>query len=236
MSWEEQRDSLWEHLVAKGSVVDLTAPAVSLARGQRITDALRGFFGNTQIENLWLPYFCLSSNLSRGEMTVHDRGPLWKALRASVSIPGLFPPVRSEEGDILVDGAVMNNLPVDVMESFFDGGTIIAVNLKGSATLPSLGLSETGVLSGWGPLARRFNPLAESAELPGIVDVLLRSTETGNALAAKRLEREADVVLHPEVAEFGLLAFEELDSVIEAGYRYAIKELPQHEDTLKRLL
>lgn len=236
LSWEEQRDSLWEHLVSKGSVVDLTAPAVSLARGQRITDTLRGFFGDTQIENLWLPYFCLSSNLSRGELTVHDRGPLWKALRASVSIPGLFPPVRSEEGDILVDGAVMNNLPVDIMDSFFDGGTIIAVNLKGSATLPSLDLSETGVLSGWGPLARRFNPLADSAELPGIVDVLLRSTETGNVLAAKRLERDADVVLHPEVAEFGLLAFEELDRVIEAGYRYAIKELPHHEETLKRLL
>jgi predicted acylesterase/phospholipase RssA len=50
------------------------------------------------------------------------------------------------------------------------------------------------------------------------------------------MEREADVVLHPEVAEFGLLAFEELDRVIEAGYRYAIKELPQHEDLLRRLL
>ena len=157
-------------------------------------------------------------------------------MRASVSIPGLWPPVHSEEGDILVDGGVMNNLPVDVMQTFYDGGVIIAVNLKGTSSLPSFGLSETGVMSGWGPMARRFNPLAETPELPGIVDILLRSTETGNVLAAKRMEREADVVLHPDVAEFGLLDFEQLDPVIEAGYRYAIKELPAHEALLKGLL
>jgi predicted acylesterase/phospholipase RssA/CRP-like cAMP-binding protein len=235
-SWEDQRDSLWQNLSSKGSVVDLTAPAVSLSRGQRVTTAIRAGFGDRLIENLWLPYFCLSSNLSRGEVTVHDRGPVWQAMRASVSIPGLWPPVRSEEGDILVDGGVMNNLPVDVMETFYDGGAIIAVNLKGTSSLPSVGLSDTGVMSGWGPMARRFNPLTESVELPGIVDVLLRSTETGNVLAAKRMESEADVVLHPDVAQFSLLAFEQLDSVIEAGYRYAIKELPAHEELLRRLL
>jgi len=235
-SWEEQRESLWQNLSSKGSVVDLTAPALSLSKGQRVTRAIRDGFGDRLIENLWLPYFCLSSNLSRGEVTVHDRGSVWQAMRASVSIPGLWPPVRSEEGDILVDGGVMNNLPVDVMETFYDGGAIIAVNLKGTSSLPSVGLSDTGVMSGWGPMARRFNPLTESVELPGIVDVLLRSTETGNVLAAKRMEREADVVLHPDVAQFSLLAFEELDPVIEAGYRYAIKELPEHEDLLKRLL
>ena len=235
-SWEEQRESLWEVLGSKGSIIDLTAPVVSLSRGQRVTRALRAASGDRLIENLWLPFFCLSSNLSRGEVTVHDRGSLWQALRASVSIPGLWPPVRSEEGDILVDGGVMNNLPVDVMQTFYDGGAIIAVNLRGTSSLPSGGLSETGVMSGWGPMARRFNPLAESAELPGIVDLLLRSTETGNVLAAKRMEREADVVLHPDVAAFGLLAFEQLDPVIEAGYRYAMQALPEHEAFLKRLL
>ncbi len=236
MGWEEQRDSLWEHLVSQGSVVDVTAPAVSLARGQRITNTLRGFFADIEIENLWLPYFCTSSDISVGRVVVHDRGPLWKALRASVSIPGLFPPVRSADGQILVDGSVMNNLPVDVMADFYDGGVIVAVNLKGSAPLPSAGLSDTGVLSGWGPLARRFNPLAEAAELPGIVDLLFRSTEIGHALSAKRMEDRADLVLHPDVSEFGLLAFEDLDRVIEAGYRYTLAELPSYEGIFKRLL
>lgn len=233
--WESQRDFLWEHLGSRGSVVDLTAPVVSLARGGRITERLRSFFGDSLIENLWRPFFCLSSNLSRGEVMIHDRGPVWKALRASVSIPGLFPPVRSDEGDILVDGAVMNNLPVDVMQDMFDPGYIIAVNLRGTATLPSSDLSDAGVLSGWSPMARRLNPVGGTAELPGIVDLLLRSTETGNVLAAKRNEQQADIVLHPDVAEFGLLAFDELDRVIEAGYRYAIRELEKSEALLAQM-
>jgi predicted acylesterase/phospholipase RssA len=234
MSWQEQRDSLWENLSSKGSVVDLTAPAISLSKGHRVTRAIRAVFNGKMIEDFWLPYFCLSSNLSRGEVTVHDRGSAWQAMRASISIPGLWPPVRSPEGDILVDGGVMNNLPVDVMESFFDGGKIIAVNLKGTASLASVGLSDTGVMSGWGPMARRFNPLADSGDLPGIVDILLRSTETGNVLAAKRMEKDADVVIHPEVAGFGLLAFEEFDHLLEVGYQAAAAELEVHQSALTR--
>ena len=188
------------------------------------------------IENLWLRYYCVSSNLSAGEVAVHTRGPVWKALRASVAIPGLWPPVPSEEGDVLVDGGVMNNLPVDVMETFSDAGVIIAANLKGSAKLMSHGLSQDGVMSGWGPFARRVSPVGDDAGLPGIVDLLLRATETGNVLSAKRLEHDADVVLHPDVTEFGLLAWERLDEIIDAGYRYAVGELEKHESTLTRLL
>ena len=85
MPWQEQRDSLWDNLSSQGSVVDLTAPAVSLAKGHRVTRAIRAVFEGIMIEDFWLPYFCLSSNLSRGEVTVHDLGPAWQAMRASTS-------------------------------------------------------------------------------------------------------------------------------------------------------
>jgi len=234
--WDEQRRMFAEDFVSQGSPVDLTAPVVSLAKGAKVTAGIRRGFGDTLIENLWLRYYCVSSNLSAGEVAVHSRGPLWKALRASVAIPGLWPPVPSEEGDVLVDGGVMNNLPVDVMQTFSDAGAIIAVNLKGSAELPSAGLTDSGVMSGWGPFARRLNPVGKGSGMPGIVDLLLRATETGNVLSSKRLEQQADIVLHPDVAEFGLLAFDRLDEIIEAGYRYAIKELPVHQELLDRLL
>ena len=55
-------------------------------------------------------------------------------------------------------------------------------------------------------------------------------------LSSKRLEQQADVVLHPDVTDFGLLAFDRLDEIIEAGYRYALKELPAHQALLGRLL
>ena len=145
-------------------------------RGQRVTRAIRAGFGDRLIENLWLPFFCLSSNLSRGEVTVHDRGSLWQAMRASVSIPGLWPPVRSEEGDILVDGGVMNNLPVDVMQTFYDGGVIIAVNLRGTSSLPSVGLSRDRGHVGLGPdgsslqSARRVGRAPRHRRPPAAID------------------------------------------------------------------
>jgi len=238
MGWslDEQRDRFAEAFGTQGKPIDLTAPVVSLAKGKNLTTGIRHVFGDTMIENLWLRYYCVSSNLSVGDVAVHTRGPLWRALRASVAIPGLWPPVPSESGDVLVDGGVMNNLPVDVMEGFADAGAIVAVNLKGSAHLPSHGLPDNGILSGWRPLAGRINPVGKGPGLPGIADLLLRATETGNVLSSKRLEQEADVVLHPDVAEFGLLAFDRIDEIIESGYRYGLKELPRHDALLKRLL
>ena len=70
-------------------------------------------FGDVAIEDLPLPFFCVSSNLTTGHSEVHRRGMLWRWLRASVAIPGVLPPVMNN-GEVLVDGGTMNNLPVDV--------------------------------------------------------------------------------------------------------------------------
>ena len=61
-------------------------------------------------------YFCNSTNLSKGESSVHEQGPLWRLVRASMTIVGMVPPVYYK-GDLLVDGGYMNNIPVDVMRS-----------------------------------------------------------------------------------------------------------------------
>ena len=119
---------------------------------------LRDGFGHLSIEDLWHRYFCVSSNLTKGHLQVHTTGPVWQAVRASISIPGLFPPVNSGNGDVLVDGAVMNNLPVDVMRSLNGGGPVLAVSLRGEFSLRSEDLPHHGVLSGWRVFGRRFNP------------------------------------------------------------------------------
>lgn len=61
-------------------------------------------------------YFCNTTNLSKGESSVHEQGPLWRLVRASMTIVGMVPPVYYK-GDLLVDGGYMNNIPVDVMRS-----------------------------------------------------------------------------------------------------------------------
>lgn len=225
--WSSIRERVVRFLVDRGSPLDLTAPAAALTGGRRIVAMLRHYFGERMIEDLWHRFFAVSSNLTTGELQVHTTGPTWRAVRASISIPGLFPPVNSGTGDVLVDGAVMNNLPVDVMQTLSGGGPILAVNLRGELPMKAADLPHHGVLSGWRVFGRRLNPWVEAPALPGIVDVLLRTTEMGSVLSSKRLEREADLVFHPPVDDFSLLDFSACDSLIEVGYRHATEVLEQ---------
>ena len=89
---------------------DYTFPFVSLRTGRSTVRRLQGIFGDRQIEDLPLNYFCVSCNLTRARVVVHDRGPLWMWVRVSCAIPGMLPPFPYE-GDLLVDGGFLQNLP-----------------------------------------------------------------------------------------------------------------------------
>ena len=233
-SWEETRDQTIEHLVDLGSPVDLTPPMVALARGAKVRRQLKGGFGEVAIENLWINFFCVSSNLTRGEVRVHQTGPVWEALRASVSIPGVFPPMRSPEGDVLVDGAVMNNLPVDVAERLGEPGLMMAVNLRSPADIAARGLPPDGALSGWRAIRRHIVPWKDTSALPGIVQTLMRTSEIGSVISSKTFEQKAHIVFRPPVSGFSLMDFSSYEALIEAGYRHALEVLEQNDGN-KRL-
>ncbi|NQT88864.1 cyclic nucleotide-binding domain-containing protein, partial [bacterium] len=107
---------------------EYTLPMVSMIRSRRLDRAVQMFYGDACIEDLWLPYFCVSCNLTTCEMVVHRSGPLWKAVRASISLPGVFVPVI-DGGQVLVDGGVLNNLPGDLMRQLC-GGRVIVVDVS----------------------------------------------------------------------------------------------------------
>lgn len=222
---QRAREAVQRFLIDRGSPIDVTAPAAALTGGKRIVSMLQDGFGDLSIDDLWHRFFCVSSNLTKGHLQVHTTGPVWQAVRASISIPGLFPPVNSGNGDVLVDGAVMNNLPVDVMRSLNGGGPVLAVSLRGEFSLRSEDLPHHGVLSGWKVFGRRFNPFASALELPGLVDILLRTTEVGSVLSSRAMEQQADLVFHPPVNDVGLLDFSAIDRLIEAGYRHGVEVL-----------
>jgi NTE family protein len=102
---------------------DYTFPLVSLVSGRKVSRLLRQEFGEVHIEDLSLPYFCVSANLTTGHSAIHRSGELWRWLRASVAIPGVLPPVFSK-GEVFVDGATINNLPVDIMRDIGRGPVI----------------------------------------------------------------------------------------------------------------
>ena len=209
--------------VQQRRMLDVTFPAVALTSGKRIAKSLENFFGDTQIEDLWLKYYCVSSNLTRAEMNVHSDGPCWQRIRASISLPGILPPVY-HDGDLLVDGGVTNNLPVDVMRSVCGGGTVIAVDVSPKVDMRQKA-SFGDAISGWRILSRGVNPFADSLDVPSIANVLMRATLLGSWSAQATNAQNADLCLCPPVGDAGLLEFGAFEGVAEAGYGYAAHEL-----------
>lgn len=74
-------------------------------------------FGDCQIEDLWIPYFCITTDLTASKMRVHTHGSLWRYVRSSMSLSGYLPPLCDPaDGHLLLDGGYVNNLPADVMK------------------------------------------------------------------------------------------------------------------------
>ncbi len=117
---------------SRGSISwkSVTWPYVSLFNAKAFTESLQHVFDDIKIEDLWLPYFCISSNMATSEEEIHRNGLLWEKTRCSSSVPGIIPPMVIN-GELHLDGALVNNLPVDVMRQFLGKkGRITAVELN----------------------------------------------------------------------------------------------------------
>jgi predicted acylesterase/phospholipase RssA/CRP-like cAMP-binding protein len=208
-----------------GRLVSPTLPLVALSSGRRVDRLLAEHFGSVNLEDLPLGFFCVSASLTRAEEVIHERGPLWPAVRASLSLPGILPPVYAA-GDLLVDGAALNDLPTDVMRERLGSGCVVAVDLSPDVEPLNTAPFEDG-LPGWQVLKTRLNPLGTVRPATNVVDILSRST----GLSQIRQRRAAlagdgiDLLLHPPIAALGALDFNGGVALIEAGYRYAADAL-----------
>lgn len=202
----------------------LTLPIRSLFSGKRMTKALLDMFGDRGIEDLWLRFFSVSCNISRATVMTHNSGSLLAAVLNSNAPPGLFPP-QVVGGDLLVDGALLNNVPVDVMAEMNDGGTIIAVDVNAREDLLN-NADHFGGVSGWRLLLNKLNPLADGNNSPGLIEILTRSSMIGGLAQRKKgMNGVAELYLQPPVNEFSLMAYKDAEKIEEAGYQYAMKEL-----------
>lgn len=208
---------------------DLTAPVVSLLRGNSLVKPLRMLFGDTQIEDLWIPFFCVSANLSRAEVVVHDRGPVWRWLRASGSVPGVVPPVL-HRGDLLVDGGVLNNLPADIVRERCRGA-VIAVDVGTKVDLCIDPEEAAAEQSGWPHLLRALNPLDKRRAFPNIVRILTRMATLSSTHDQDAMRDVADLYLHPPVEGVDMLDWGTIEPVVEMGYRYASDKIAEWMDS-----
>jgi predicted acylesterase/phospholipase RssA/CRP-like cAMP-binding protein len=203
--------------------LDPTLPVVSLMSGRRATEGVASVVGALEIEDLAIPMFCISTNLSRGGQVVHRRGSVVVATRASGSVPGIFPPVPWN-GDLLVDGGLSNNIPVDVMASLY-GGSIVAVDVIPDVDLKSSSDSSNYV-SGWQALLGKVNPFSSRGTgMPSILSILMRSVTTASKSMLRGEERLTSLYLRPQVSRWNILDFKAAEPIAAEGYRGTVEPL-----------
>lgn len=179
---------------------DYRFPRVSLMAGRKVDNRLEEVFGDLHIRDLWLPFFCVSADLANASVHVHDRGLAWRAVRASLSIPGVFPPVV-EDNHMLVDGGIVNNLPV-LLARQRRPGRVIAVDVSGGGKLD-----------------------ADHAKAPGIFDILIASGLFGNEVSRGAAVRDTDLLIKPELGDFQLLNWKPMKQIEQAGYEATLRAL-----------
>ena len=204
--------------------LDPTLPVVSLMAGQRALAGVSAVAKGLAIEDLPVPFFCVSTNLTRGGEMVHRTGSVAVATRASGSVPGIFPPVPWGD-DLLVDGGLTNNVPVDTMASLFHGN-IVAVDV-----IPEVDLTARGALpnhlSGWKVAWRYLNPFLDPIGMPNILSILIRSVTTASSSLHKgqRAAGRSALYLRPPVQRWNILDFDEARPIADQGYRATFEEI-----------
>jgi predicted acylesterase/phospholipase RssA len=198
---------------------DFTIPLMSLVRGRRMERLLEEHAG-FQIEDLPIPFFCVSCKLDTGELNLHERGFLPDALRASAAMTGIIPPAVLDRR-LIVDGSVINNLPIDIMQQK-PVGSIIAVDLSSHAEYR---VNYDSLPSPWAVLRGRFLPFARKYRVPSLSTIMLKATELGTMTQVREVGKTADLLLQPPVRKFGLTEIKAFDQIVAAGYEYARDKL-----------
>jgi NTE family protein len=201
---------------------DYTLPFVSLFGGRHVEHLLRQAFGEKDIEDLILPFYCVTANLTTSSADIHTTGRLWRWLRASVSLPGVMPPAN-DAGQIHVDGGVIDNFPVRHMRRLGRGLTIGIDIETGGALSAGAGVEEPW--SAWEFFRRLIWRRKETLPIPSMVRILLRAALISSAARSMDDRAAADLLIVPPMRGYDLLDWTNFDAAVELGYRSTMEAL-----------
>jgi predicted acylesterase/phospholipase RssA/CRP-like cAMP-binding protein len=203
----------------------LTLPIFSLIGNRESERCGRMMYGDIEIEDLWIPFFCVSSNLATAERVVHRKGSLLWAATASASIPGAAMPVLNDRGELLVDGALLDNVPTDVMREL-EGGTVFAAEVSveedGAFTVDR-------IPTPWQALRGMLLRRVARVRFPSLLEVAVRSSMLHSVYRQRASLAAADFVFRPPIDDFPLMDFRRLDDLVDAGYQDARHALERWE-------
>lgn len=216
-SLEEMEASIRKCFVETNPLSDYTLPLQGLVKGKKVERLLRENFGKLEISDLWLPFFCVSTNLTTASPNLHTKGKIWRALRASISLPGVLPPVVAEEG-VLVDGGVINNLPtIEMAQQCF--GPILAVDVS-----RNLGITPES----WTDLIKQ--PLLTRIFKPPLISLLIRTGTVSGEEQYREQTESSYATFNPPLGGIDLRDWKAYDEAVEAGYQYMKRELETNDD------
>ena len=200
--------------VAVTSLIDFTLPRSGLIRGQRITNLLERLIGDVHFSDLSLPLACVATDIITGDEVILTDGPVLEAVRASISIPVIFTVVK-KNGRYLVDGGLVNPVPVSVVKSM-GADFVIAVDVTPDRM----------------ERARYLSSKTEPDKEPGILQVMVQSIYISTYLTARTVTEGADIVIHPNLAHIGPAEFHRGGECILEGELAAVDKI----SALKRQL
>uniref|UniRef100_A0A8C5HIS3 lysophospholipase n=1 Tax=Gouania willdenowi TaxID=441366 RepID=A0A8C5HIS3_GOUWI len=201
------------------TVLDLTYPITSMFSGSAFNTSVSKVFQDRQAEDLWLPYFNVTTDITASAMRVHQDGSLWRYVRASMTLSGYLPPLCDpKDGNLLMDGGYINNLPADIARNI-GARTVIAIDVGSQDETDLCNYGDR--LSGWWLLWKRINPWAEKVKVPDMAEIQSR-------LAYVSCVRQLEVVkksayckyIRPPIDRFKTMDFGKFDEIYDVGYQH----------------
>ncbi|KAH8367783.1 hypothetical protein KR084_002771 [Drosophila pseudotakahashii] len=198
-------------------LLDLTYPITSMFSGREFNKTIHDTFGDVSIEDLWIPYFTLTTDITASCHRIHTNGHLWRYCRASMSIAGVFPPFCDyRDGHLLLDGCYTNNVPADVMHNL-GAAHIIAIDVGSQDDTDLTNYGDD--LSGWWLLYKKWNPFTSPVKVPDLPDIQSRLAYVS---CVRQLEevKNSDYCeyIRPPIDKYKTLAFGSFDEIRDVGY------------------
>ena len=194
----------------------LTLPVFSVIGTRKSDMCGEMLYADREIEDLWMPFFCVSSDLTAAQQVVHRRGSLRWAATASASLPGAAQPVI-HDGHLLVDGALLNNLPTDVARRM-GCGTVIASEVS---VEQDHAFTCERIPTPWEAIRRKATGRSAEIKFPSLFEVAMRASMLHSLSQERRARADADLCFQPPIDGFSLMGFDQMDEIVAVGYEHA---------------
>lgn len=217
MDAQEMLARLRETFVTGKFLNDYSLSRISLISAEKFHRQLVNLFGTRRIEDLGLPFYCVSTNLTKGIPMVHDEGDLATWVGASMAVPGIAPPI-AHRGDLLVDGGLLSAIPFDTMARLGRGQVIVSdVSRQANLRVDMAEDAETTSLLSLGPSARHLN----------MFKILFHTATLTSERESRDIDARADLVLHMPVGGVSMFDWDELDDIVFRAYHHADQKLDE---------